>query len=234
MTQGQGLGGVDRRWRWRLAPPGQNGDDEIVAGGSGVEGFTDRVVDCVQAIDQHCRQHANKPSVGFVAAAELAPQSGQGRRQRPVQERRAVAQSAGLAGQHRQVMPGIIDRPPPAEAAGVFGHHLAGAAHDDAVGVGAHLDRALGGLGHHRVAVAVEGDQAGAADGVLGLVEAVERGQDLLQRRPFGFQRLGQGDLTLFRMGMLARPAQALGFQPAVQLLQAGELQARLEEPVAA
>ena len=108
---------------------------------AGVQGFADRVVDRVQAVDQHRRQHAHEAPVGLVAAAQLAPQPGQGRRQRPVQERRAVAQRAGLAGQDRQVVPGIIDRPAPAEAAGVLGHHLAGAAHDDPVGIGADLHR---------------------------------------------------------------------------------------------
>lgn len=74
----------------------------------------------------------------------------------------------------------------------------------------------------------VEADQAGPRHRVLALVEAVERAQHGLQRRTFGCQGLGDRQL-----GMLAQlaPTTAFRLQPAVELLQAGEAQARLEEP---
>ena len=66
---------------------------------------------------------------------------------------------------------------------------------------------------------------------MLALVEAVERAQHRLQRWALG--RQGLSDRQLLLLGMLAQlaPATAFRLQPAVQLLQAGEAQARLEEP---
>jgi hypothetical protein len=48
------------------------------------------------------------------------------------------------------------------------------------------LNPAPGGLGHHRVAVA----DAGSGHDAIDLTEAVEWGQDRLQRRPLGIQGL--------------------------------------------
>ncbi len=76
MAQDQRLAGVDRLGRWRLAPPGQDVEDDLVAGRAGVQGLADGVIDHIQAIDQHRRQHANEAAVGplrgsfFHAAAQ--------------------------------------------------------------------------------------------------------------------------------------------------------------------
>src|SRR3546814_4755127 len=64
----------------------------------------------LQAIAQHGRQHTHEPAVGIVAIAKLAAQARQRRRQIPVLEGRTVPQRSGLAGQHRQIMPRVIDR----------------------------------------------------------------------------------------------------------------------------
>ena len=48
--------------------------------------------------------------VAVVGVGELAPHPIEDRWQHPVRERRAVAQSAGLARQDRRAMPGIVDR----------------------------------------------------------------------------------------------------------------------------
>ena len=70
---GQDVAIRPRRWRRRRSRASRNG-----------------VLDRVQAIVQHRGQHAHEAPIGFVAAAELAPQSGQGRRRRiPVLEGRA-------------------------------------------------------------------------------------------------------------------------------------------------
>src|SRR3546814_14542938 len=60
--------------------------------------------------------------------------------------------------------------------------------------------------------------------------EAVERCQDRLQGRSLHSQRLGDGNIPAFGMGMMLGPAPALGLQPPVELGQAGEPESRLEE----
>lgn len=54
--------------------------------------------------------------------------------------------------------------------------------------------------------------------------------QHRLQGWPLELQRLGNGQLLLLGMGVRCGPAQALSFQPPVELLDAGKAQARLEE----
>ena len=63
-----------------------------------------------------------------------------------------------------------------------------------------------------------------------GLVEAVKRCQNRLQGWSFELQRFGNGQLLLLGMGVPYGPAQALSFQPPVELLDAGKAQAGLEE----
>src|SRR3546814_917944 len=70
----------------------------------------------------------------------------------------------------------------------------------------------------------------GSGDGVLALMEAVERCQDRLQGRSFHLQRLGDGDVAALGMGVMLGPASALRLQPPVELGQAGEPKPRLEE----
>src|SRR3546814_2293622 len=65
---------------------------------------------------------------------------------------------------------------------------------------------------------------------MLGLVDAVERPQHRLQCRSLDLQRLRHGQLALFRVRLPFRPAPALGLQPAIELIEAGEPQPGLEE----
>ena len=100
----------------------------------------------------------------MVAAAKRAPQPLQGGRRRPVLEGGAVAQRAGLAQQHRQVVPGIEHRAVAAELAGVLGH--------DAIRVGLHLH------GKESLAEAdVDAIRAGQSslDGKLGALSTLAR-----------------------------------------------------------
>ena len=71
-----------------------------------------------QPVGQHRGEDVDHLPIAVVGAGELAPHPLQRGRQHPVLERRAVAQGAGLAGQHRHVMPGIVDRLAAAEASG--------------------------------------------------------------------------------------------------------------------
>src|SRR3546814_7991442 len=86
-----------------------------------------------------------------------------------VLEGRAVPQRAGLAGQHRQIMPRVIDRAVAPEGAGMFGNDLLAAAHDDACRIRPDLYRAPCHRRENRVAVAIEADQAGARHRMLAL-----------------------------------------------------------------
>src|SRR3546814_12586018 len=64
----------------------------------------------------------------------------------------------------------------------------------DALPFCTHLHGPARGRRHDRVAVPIKADEAGSGDGVLALMEAVERCQDRLQGRSFHLQRLGDGD----------------------------------------
>ena len=113
----------------------------------------------------------------------------------------------------------------------MFGNDGIATANDDSICIGSDLDRTPGCLGHYRVAVTIEADQAGAGDRVLGLVEPVERRQHRLQRWPLSGQRFGNRHIAILGMRLHRCPAEALGLQPPVQLLEAGEPQPGLEEP---
>src|SRR3546814_441434 len=102
--------------------------------------------------------------------------------------------------------------------------------HYDACRIRPDLYRAPCHRRENRVAVAIEADQAGARHRMLALVEAVERPQHRLQCRSLDLQRLRHGQLALFRVRLPFRPAPALGLQPAIELIEAGEPQPGLEE----
>ena len=171
--------------------------------------------------------------VAVVGTGELAPHAVQRRRQHPVLERRAVAQSAGLARQNRHVMPGIVDRLATAEAARMLGHDPPVLADHDPIGVGMNVDRAADGAGAHRVPVVVEADEAGLRHRGRQRVESVEAAAIRDQLRPFLFEDLPDRPLGPLRMGVRLRPAQAFVEQPGVQLVIALEPQARREEAFA-
>src|SRR3546814_8521739 len=81
------------------------------------------------------------------------------------------------------------------------------AACDVAIGIVSHLNGPSCGHRQYRVAVAIQADEAGAGDGMLALMEAVERCQDRLQGRSLHIQRLGDGNIPAFGMGMMLGPA---------------------------
>lgn len=65
---------------------------------------------------------------------------------------------------------------------------------------------------------------------MLALVKTVERSQHWLQCRSLDLPRLRHGRLALFGMRLPFRPALALGLQPAIELVEAGEPQPGLKE----
>jgi len=76
--------------------------------------------------------------IAVMGASELAPHTFHRGRQHPILEGRAVAQGAGLAGEH--VMPGVVDRIAAAERARMFGDDPTVLADHDPVGIGMNLD----------------------------------------------------------------------------------------------
>src|SRR5262245_32064578 len=97
-------------------------------------------------------------------AGELAPDALHRGRQHPILEGCAVAQGTGLAGEHRHVMPGIVDRLAAAERPGVLADDPAVLADHDAVRIGMDLDRSPDRAGGYRVFIVVEAHQAGLGD----------------------------------------------------------------------
>lgn len=98
-------------------------------------------------------------------------------------------------------------------------HDVVAAPYDDLVRVGTDLDRPLHRLRHHRVSVAIKTDEAGVCHGMVGLVKAIERRQDRLKDRTFGFQSLSDCPFLLLGMRVIRHPAKALRLQPSIQFL---------------
>ncbi|KMO44973.1 hypothetical protein VQ03_00360 [Methylobacterium tarhaniae] len=104
-----------------------------------------------EAVAEHGGEDLDHLAVAVGAAGELAADPFEGGGQDPVLERCAVAQRAGLAGEHGDVMPGVEHRLAAAEGPRVLGDDAPVLADLDALGIGAHLDRATDGRGHDRV-----------------------------------------------------------------------------------
>ena len=104
------------------------------------EGFGAGCLDRRQAVGQHRRQHFDHLAVTIIGALQLTPQALQAGRQEPVLEGGAVTQCTGLPGEHRHVMPGIVDRLAAAEAAVMLADDCAILADHNAIGVGLDLD----------------------------------------------------------------------------------------------
>ena len=134
-----------------------------------------RGLDRWQAVGEHRGEDVDHLPIAVVGAGELAPHALHRRRQHPVLEGCAVAQGAGFAGEHRHVMPGIVDRLAAAEGARMLGDDLPVLADHDAVGIGMNFDRPSDRTGRHRVLVVVEAHQAGLRDRRRNGMEAVER-----------------------------------------------------------
>ena len=70
---------------WRFAPPRQYVEDYLITCSASVERFAHGSLDSLQPIGGYGGQNSHKAAIGFVPAAQLAPQPGQ-RRRRQCQE----------------------------------------------------------------------------------------------------------------------------------------------------
>lgn len=165
---------------------GESVEDHIGAGDAGCQRFSARGLDCRKTVGEHCGQDLDHLAIAIVRAGKLASDLLDRAGQRPVFERRAIAESAGLPRQHGHIVPGIISDLIAAEAAAVL-------TDDDIVlldganvyrerqgltwpiGIGVHIDWPPDRAGGYRVAVAIEADQAGLRHRGRCGVEAVER-----------------------------------------------------------
>jgi len=117
-----------------------------------------------ETVSQHRRQNLDHLAIAVIRAPQLASNTLQAGRQRPILERGAVAQCAGLLGEHRHVMPGIVDCLAAAEAATMLTDDRPVLADHDAIGTGLDLNRPPHGARGDRVLVVVEPHRAGLRD----------------------------------------------------------------------
>ena len=164
---------------------------------------------------------------------QLLAHRGERRRQIPVLERGAVTQGTGLAYQHRQIVPGVVDDLVALEAARVIGDRLAVEQHDDPIGIGAHQHGAASGSGIDAVLVAVMRDQAGRGRPHRLLDEAGEGPQIRHQPRLLLVEDLD--DKPVAELGVLRPPGigHALIGKPGVQLIERLHLRPWPEQLVA-
>lgn len=142
MTKLQGIRGCDRQRRDHLAAAGQDVQDDVGGVDAGIERFPAGGLDGGQTIGQDSRENGNHLAVTIVGSGQLAPDPRQTCRQHPVFERGAITEGSGLAGEHRHIVPRIVDRLATAKRAGVLADDLAVLADLDALGIGPDLDGA--------------------------------------------------------------------------------------------
>ena len=186
--------------------------------------------DRCQPIGQHGRQDGYHLPVTIIGSGEPSPHPLQRGRQDPVSERCTITQRARLAGQHRHVMPRIIDRLAPAVAAAMFCDDNPVLANDDPVGVGMDLDRPTDRSGVHRVFVVVEANQAGLGDRRWHRMEAIEAARIGNELRPFCLEHLPDRLLGQLRMAVRLGIGDAFIGEPGVQLVIGFETQPRREK----
>src|SRR5207248_8618933 len=120
------------------------------------QGFGAGRLDSRQAVGQHRRQHLDHLAIAIIRAPQLTSQALEAGRQEPVLERSAVAQGTRLPGEHRDVMPGIVDCLAAAETAVMLADDRAILADHNAIGVSLDLDWPADGARGDRVFVVVE------------------------------------------------------------------------------
>ena len=116
--QRQGRRRRHRPGRIAVALPRQDVEHDVAAAQPGRQRLGTGRLDRIEPGLGHRRQDVDELAIAVVMAGQPAADLRQRRRQVPVAERVAVAQRAGLPGQHRQVMPGIVGGLAAAEAAG--------------------------------------------------------------------------------------------------------------------
>ena len=136
----------------------------------------------------------------------------------------------GLAGEHRDVMPGVIERVAAAERTGMLGDNPPVLADYDPVRIGMNLDWPSNRAGSDRVFVVVEAHQAGLRDRCRDGMEAVEPARIGNELWPLRLEHLPDRLLGQLWMAMRLGVGDAFIEQPGVQLVVGFEPQTRREE----
>jgi len=76
-----------------------------------------------QPVGEHRREDVDHLPIAVLGAGELAPHPLHRGRQNPAVEGGPVAQGAGLSGEYRDVMPGVVNRLAAAKGTGMLGDH---------------------------------------------------------------------------------------------------------------
>src|ERR1700722_15743155 len=158
-------------------------------------------------------------TIAVAGVGELAPHLLQRCRQHPILERGAVAQSARLAGENRNVVPGIIDRLAPAKAAAMLGDDAPILSNDDAFGIGVDLDRPANRAGVDGVSVVVEPHEAGLRHRSRQRVESIEATAMGNELGPLLLEDFPDGPVRTLGMGMRLGVGDALIDEPGIQLI---------------
>ena len=99
----------DRGRRAGIALAGEDVENDV----GGMNAVGDRLgagsLDCRQPVGEHRGEDVDHLPIAVVGAGELAPHALHRGRQHPVLEGSAVAQGARLAGEHRHVVPWVVD-----------------------------------------------------------------------------------------------------------------------------
>jgi hypothetical protein len=120
--------------------PRQDIEDDVGGMDAAGERLGARRLDRGEAIAEYRRQDFDHLPVAVIRALQPAAHPLQMSRQHPVFEGRAVSERARLSGQHRDVMPGVVDRLITSETARMLGDDRAVLADHDTLGIGLDLD----------------------------------------------------------------------------------------------
>ena len=186
----------------------------------------------LEAVHGHHRQDVDELTVTVGVLREPLPHPRHRRRQVPVLERRAIPERAGLALQCRHVVPRVVARLAPVEAARVIADDGPAADHDDSLGVATDRRNLSDVAAFDAVAVAIEVNEAGRrhAAGLLGI--AVERRRRRSQGAAFLVPDVDDRALGLLRVHPFARELQAARGQMRVELGQIRAFDLRCEQPL--
>ena len=150
-------------------------------------------------------------------------------------EGRPVAQGAGLALDHRQIVPPVVDRPPwqvmrSFDDPRMLAQDLALGGDDDPFRVDPQADRPVGEGGRHTVAVALEVDEAGRRYSLGVFDEAIEGAAQRHQAGNLVGMHIGDGagQATMLDLAPLL---DATLLKPGVQGIDIGEAGQRLPQP---
>jgi hypothetical protein len=233
MAQLQRFRSVNHGRRWRLAPPGENVDDDIGGMDALGQGLSAGGFDGGQAVAEHGGENFDHLPVAIVAASELTPDPLEIGRQHPILEWSPVPQSARLTGEDWHVMPGIVDCRAAAKGTGMVSDDTPILADDDAIGIGLDVDRTADGAGVDRIPIVIEAHQAGLRDRGLHFMETVEAAPIWYKLLPLFLKDVPDRFVGDLGVAMGLRVEDALVNEPGVHLVKALESQARREEALA-